>query len=43
MLTYNPRSEKPPVCPFCRASQWDMVEVTSAADVPEEWQWATCR
>ena len=43
MLMYDPRSEKPPVCPFCGTNQWDMVEVTSAADVPEEWRWAMCR
>jgi hypothetical protein len=40
MLTYDPRSERPPVCPFCGAAEWDMVEVTSAADVPAEWRWA---
>jgi len=40
MLTYDPRSERPPACPFCQANDWDTVEVTSAVDVPDGWRWA---
>ncbi len=39
-LLYDPRSEKPPVCPFCGATEWNMTEVTSTAEVPEGWRWA---
>jgi hypothetical protein len=42
VLTYDPRSEKPPACPFCGRSEWDMIEVTGIADVPEAWRWAVC-
>src|SRR4051812_1818084 len=41
-LLYDPRSEKPPACPFCGANEWDMIEITSAAEVPEAWGWAMC-
>src|SRR5438477_8622357 len=40
MLTYHPRSESPPCCPFCGAREWDMVEITNAAEVPDAWRWA---
>jgi hypothetical protein len=41
MLTYSLRLEKPPVCPFCAAVEWDLVDVNDMADVPETWPWAT--
>jgi hypothetical protein len=42
-LGYSPHHcESPPRCPFCGANDWDMVEVTSAAEVPEAWRWAMC-
>jgi hypothetical protein len=39
-LTYDPRSEHPPICPFCFAKQWALVEVNDEKHVPEEWRWA---
>ncbi len=41
-LTYDPRSEQSPRCPFCGASEWDMSEVKSTAEVPLAWRWAMC-
>ena len=38
-LLYDPRSESAPQCPFCRAAEWNMVEVMDG-DVPPPWQWA---
>ena len=43
LLTYDPRSEPPPACPFCNAATWETVEVTDAAAVPADWRWATER
>ncbi|MCA9236287.1 MAG: hypothetical protein KDA44_12510 [Planctomycetales bacterium] len=41
-LLYDPRSEEPPACPFCGASEWDMVEILDDSDIPQEWRWAAC-
>ena len=43
MLFYDPRAESPPLCPFCHAEDWDLVEVRNASDVPMAWQWAAKR
>lgn len=39
-LLYDPRVEQPPRCPFCGATEWDLVEIEDVSDVPESWQWA---
>jgi hypothetical protein len=32
--------DSPQLCPFCRASEWDLIEVDDLNEVPVEWQWA---
>ena len=27
-------------CPLCGVNEWDLIEVTAEADVPEPWRWA---
>ena len=40
MLVYDPGADAPPLCPFCMAEDWDMIEVADPAAVPSAWQWA---
>jgi hypothetical protein len=40
MLLYDPGADSPPLCPFCKAEDWDMMEVVDVAAVRTAWQWA---
>jgi len=43
-LGYSPRHGEPlPMCPFCGAAEWDLVEIQDITGVPEVWEWAAKR
>lgn len=38
-LLYSPAESPPPACPLCGAYEWDLAEIRSQSEVPEEWRW----